>query len=56
MAVQVQDAVAGADEQRALRSVVTAIADTFGPDYYQQQVDHDGNCAELWNTLLAVRP
>jgi alkylation response protein AidB-like acyl-CoA dehydrogenase len=31
--------------------VVTAIADTFGPDYYQQQVDHDGNCAELWNTL-----
>lgn len=51
MAVQVQATVSEADEQRALRDVVAAIAEKFGPDYYQQQVDGGGNCSELWNML-----
>lgn len=39
------------DEERALREAVGGIARSFGPAYYQQQVDTGGNCAELWSTL-----
>lgn len=40
-------------EEHALRDAVASIAAGFGPDYYQQQVDTGGNCADLWNTLGA---
>lgn len=39
------------DEEQAIRDTVGAIVDSFGPDYYQQQVDGGANCAELWNAL-----
>lgn len=39
------------DEERALREAVGGIARSFGPAYYQRQVDTGGNCAELWSTL-----
>jgi alkylation response protein AidB-like acyl-CoA dehydrogenase len=45
--------VAATDEERAIRAAVGGIAGAFGPDYYQQQVDDGGNCAELWDTLGA---
>ncbi|MCX2930052.1 acyl-CoA/acyl-ACP dehydrogenase [Mycobacterium sp. CVI_P3] len=36
----------------AIRSVVHQLVETFGAaDYYQQQVDQGGHCAELWNAL-----
>ena len=40
-------------EERAIRDAVNGIANSFGPDYYQQQVDSGGNCAELWEALGA---
>ena len=53
MAVQTDSAVVESDEERAIRDAVAGIAGRFGPDYYQQQVDDGGNCAELWNALGA---
>jgi alkylation response protein AidB-like acyl-CoA dehydrogenase len=40
-------------EHRAMREAVGGIVAKFGPDYYQQQVDDGGHCAELWKTLSA---
>ncbi len=53
MAVQTGTALAASVEERAIRDAVGGIAGTFGPDYFQQQVDHGGNCAELWDALGA---
>ena len=39
------------EEEQAIRAAVGGIAGSFGPDYYQQQVDDGGNCAELWDAL-----
>src|SRR5262245_705842 len=39
------------DEERAIRDAVAGIAGSFGPSYYQRQVDDGGNCAELWDAL-----
>jgi hypothetical protein len=38
-------------EEQAIRDAVRGIVDSFGPDYYQQQVDNGANCAELWDAL-----
>ena len=38
-------------EEQAIRDAVRGIVDSFGPDYYQQQVDDGANCAELWDAL-----
>jgi alkylation response protein AidB-like acyl-CoA dehydrogenase len=38
-------------EEQAIRDAVHDIVDSFGPDYYQQQVDDGANCGELWNAL-----
>jgi alkylation response protein AidB-like acyl-CoA dehydrogenase len=51
MTVQTRTALMASDEERALREAVGGIARSFGPDYYQRQVDEGGNCAELWNAL-----
>ena len=40
-------------EHRAMREAISGIVTRFGPDYYQQQVDDGGSCAELWKTLGA---
>jgi alkylation response protein AidB-like acyl-CoA dehydrogenase len=53
MGAQIDTASVGTDEEQAIRDAVAAIADRFGPDYYQQQVDAGGNCAELWDALGA---
>lgn len=39
------------DEMRALRASVAGIARSFGPDYFQQQVDDGGHAGELWQAL-----
>jgi alkylation response protein AidB-like acyl-CoA dehydrogenase len=51
MTAQADTAVAVSDEERAIREAVGGIARSFGPGYYQQQVDDGGNCAGLWNAL-----
>jgi alkylation response protein AidB-like acyl-CoA dehydrogenase len=53
MALQTSTVLTTSDEERAIRDAVGGIARSFGPDYYQQQVDDGGNCAELWNALGA---
>ena len=53
MTLDVGTVIATSDEERAIRDAVGGIARSFGPDYYQQQVDDGGNCAELWNALGA---
>src|ERR1700757_1666648 len=53
MALVTGSMLATSDEERAIRDAVGGIARSFGPDYYQQQVDDGGNCAELWNALGA---
>src|SRR6516165_1058468 len=53
MAVQTGTVLVTSDEERAIRDAVAGIAARFGPDYYQQQVDEAGNCAELWDALGA---
>jgi alkylation response protein AidB-like acyl-CoA dehydrogenase len=53
MALQIGTVLATSDEERAIRDAVGGIAGSFGPDYYQQQVDDGGNCAQLWNALGA---
>jgi alkylation response protein AidB-like acyl-CoA dehydrogenase len=39
------------DEERALRESVSGIAQSFGPDYFQQQVDDGLPAHELWEAL-----
>jgi len=39
------------DEERALRDSVGGIARSFGPEYFQQQVDDKLPMQELWNAL-----
>jgi alkylation response protein AidB-like acyl-CoA dehydrogenase len=39
------------NEDLALRDAVRKIAGSFGPDYYQAQVDAGGNAQELWQAL-----
>jgi len=51
MSVTTATVLATSDEERAIRDSVRGIAANFGPDYYQQQVDDGGNCAELWDAL-----
>jgi len=51
MTVQIDTALVAPDEELALREAVAGIARSFGPDYYQQQVDDGGYGAELWKTL-----
>ena len=51
MTLQTDTARARSDEESAIRDAVGGIAGSFGPDYYQQQVDDGGNCEQLWNTL-----
>ena len=41
----------GSDTDRALRATVGGIARSFGPDYFQEQVDTGGNAQELWDAL-----
>lgn len=53
MTLQTDTARARSDEERAIRDAVGGIARSFGTEYYQQQVDDGGNCAELWNALGA---
>jgi alkylation response protein AidB-like acyl-CoA dehydrogenase len=53
MAVQTGTVVSTSEEARAIRDAVAGIAGGFGPDYYQQQVDQGGNCAQLWDALGA---
>jgi alkylation response protein AidB-like acyl-CoA dehydrogenase len=53
MALQTSTVLTTSDEERAIRDAVGGIARSFGPDYYQQQVDDGGNCGELWNALGA---
>ncbi|WP_235674485.1 acyl-CoA dehydrogenase family protein [Mycolicibacterium pulveris] len=40
-----------ADEHRAIAEAVDAITAKYGPDYYHEQVDSGGHCAELWKEL-----
>jgi alkylation response protein AidB-like acyl-CoA dehydrogenase len=35
----------------AIRDTIFALADSFGPGYYQRQVDEGGHCAELWQAM-----
>ena len=42
---------ATSQEEQAIRDAVHDIVDSFGPDYYQRQVDDGANCGELWNAL-----
>jgi alkylation response protein AidB-like acyl-CoA dehydrogenase len=51
MTVQTGTALTATDEQLALREAVGGIARTFGPDYYQEQVDTGGHCEALWRAL-----
>ncbi len=51
MAVRTNTVLAASEEERAIRDAVRGIVAQYGPDYYQQQVDDGGNCAELWNEL-----
>jgi alkylation response protein AidB-like acyl-CoA dehydrogenase len=53
MAVHTATVLTTSNEERAIREAVAGIARLFGPDYYQQQVDDGGNCAELWDALGA---
>lgn len=53
MAVQTGTVMADTVEHHAMREAVRGIVAKFGPDYYQQQVDDGGSCADLWNTLGA---
>jgi alkylation response protein AidB-like acyl-CoA dehydrogenase len=53
MEIQAGTVLAASAEERAIRDAVRGIAGSFGPDYYQQQVDDGGNCGELWDALGA---
>jgi len=45
------DVHTSADEQLALREAVCGIARSFGPAYFQEQVDDGGSCDDLWSAL-----
>jgi alkylation response protein AidB-like acyl-CoA dehydrogenase len=51
MSTGLQIPLAESDEERALREAVRGIAGSYGPDYFQAQVDAGGNCQELWQAL-----
>lgn len=51
MTVDTDTLLESSDTERAIRDAVAGITSMFGPDYYQDQVDTGGNCAELWNAL-----
>lgn len=51
MTTTAQPRRATSDEERALREAVGGISRSFGPDYYQQQVDTGGHAQELWQAL-----
>lgn len=51
MAADSSSMFATGEEERAIRDAISGIADSFGPDYYQRQVDAGANCAELWEAL-----
>jgi alkylation response protein AidB-like acyl-CoA dehydrogenase len=51
MAIQSGAVLEDSAEHRAMREAVGGIVAKFGPDYYQQQVDDGGHCAELWKML-----
>ncbi len=51
MTLQTGTVLATSDDEKAIRDAVGGIVGSFGPDYYQQQVDDGGNCEQLWNTL-----
>lgn len=51
MTTAVDSSLNVSDEERALRETVGGIARSFGPEYYQRQVDDGGSCAELWDAL-----
>lgn len=53
MAVQTGTVMEDSVEHRAMREAVRGIVAKFGPDYYQQQVDDGGSCADLWKMLGA---
>jgi alkylation response protein AidB-like acyl-CoA dehydrogenase len=53
MAVQISTGLIGTEDERAIRDAVAGIVSVFGPDYYQQQVDDGGHCAQLWEALGA---
>ena len=53
MAVQTGNVMEETVEHRAMREAVHGIVAKFGPDYYQQQVDDGGSCADLWKALGA---
>jgi len=42
---------ASSDEEHALRAAVGGISRSFGPAYYQDQVDTGGHALELWRAL-----
>ncbi len=50
-ATEVMSAKLESNEDLALRDAVRRIAESFGPDYFQQQVDAGGNAQELWQAL-----
>jgi alkylation response protein AidB-like acyl-CoA dehydrogenase len=45
------DGLTESTEHRGLRDAVGGIARSFGPDYFQAQVDDGGNAADLWSAL-----
>jgi alkylation response protein AidB-like acyl-CoA dehydrogenase len=51
MATTTEPPRASADEERALRDAVGGISRSFGPDYYQRQVDTGEHAQELWRAL-----
>src|SRR4051794_9577739 len=51
MAAGTDQLLSPTDEELALREAVGGIAGSFGPDYFQQQVDDGGNAQELWDAL-----
>jgi alkylation response protein AidB-like acyl-CoA dehydrogenase len=53
MAVDDGAALVTDEEEQAIRAAVGGIAGSFGPDYYQRQVDDGGHCAQLWDALGA---
>lgn len=51
MAVVTGTVQRSSEDELAIRDAVRRIATSFGPDYYQEQVDNGGSCTELWNAL-----
>jgi alkylation response protein AidB-like acyl-CoA dehydrogenase len=51
MRIQTGTVLESTDDERAIRDAVHGIVAKYGPDYYQQEVDRGGHCAELWKDL-----